>query len=69
LGNKCECGGQLEHREDDTPQALKLRLELFRNSTIPVIEQAMKEGILIEVDGERPIGEIHEDIVKRLGLD
>lgn len=49
-------------REDDTPEAIKKRLELWRQQTMPVIERARQEGILLEIDGERPIEVIHQDI-------
>lgn len=53
-------------REDDMPEAIKKRLELFRLQTEPVIERAIQEGILLEIDGERPIDVIGEDIVNRI---
>jgi len=49
-------------REDDTPEAIKKRLELFWQQTNPVIERAKQEGVLLEIDGERPIEVIHQDI-------
>ncbi len=49
-------------REDDTPEAIGKRLELWRQQTMPVIERARQEGILLKIDGERPIEVIHEDI-------
>lgn len=64
--NKCKCGGELIHREDDQPEAIKKRLEWGR--TTDVKERARQEGILIEIDGERLIEEIHKDIVVKLGL-
>lgn len=65
--NKCDkCGGDLVQREDDTPGAIAQRLAIFHQATTPVIEQARKEGILTEIDGERPIEEIFEDIMAKL---
>lgn len=49
-------------REDDTPEAIKKRLELWRQQTMSVIERARQGGILLEIDGERPIEVIHQDI-------
>lgn len=57
---------QLIQREDDKPEAIKKRLKLFRLQTEPVIEKAKREGILLEIDGERPIEVIHQDIMKKL---
>ena len=53
-------------REDDTPEAIKKRLELFWQQTNPVIERAKQEGILLKIDGERPIEVIHQDILRKL---
>jgi adenylate kinase len=65
---KCECGGELYQREDDTPEATRIRLITYRELTMPVIEAARKEGILIEFYGEKPIEEINREIVNKLGL-
>lgn len=55
-----------EKREDDTAEAIKKRIELFHSLTEPVIEYYKEKGILIEVDGERSIEEIHQDILSKL---
>ncbi len=63
----CKCGGKLMQREDDQPEAIKKRLELFNERTRPILEKARQEGVLLEIDGERPIEIIHEDILRKLG--
>lgn len=66
---KCDnCGQELVARADDNPKTIIKRLQVFNAETKPVIEQARKEGLLLEVDGERPVGEIHQEIVIKLGL-
>ena len=62
----CECGGKLIQREDDKPEAIKKRLAEYKKRTEPVIEMYRKEKILMEVNGERPIEVISEDILKRI---
>lgn len=64
----CECGGKLIQREDDQPDAIKKRLAEYQKQTMPVIDQFRKEGILLEIDGERPIKTIHDDILKKLKI-
>ncbi|MBI2031420.1 MAG: nucleoside monophosphate kinase [Candidatus Levybacteria bacterium] len=54
-------------REDETPSAIAKRIELFHKLTKPVFDYYRKKGILIEIDGERAIEEIHEDILTKLG--
>lgn len=63
-GGKCSCGGNLVQRLDDTPEAIKKRLGDYHRVTFPLIEVLKKEGILVEVNGERPIEVIFQDLVK-----
>lgn len=63
-----ECGGNLIQRKDDNSEAIKKRLELFRNKTLPVIEKAHKEKLVLEINGEQPIESIYQEIVEKLGL-
>lgn len=62
----CECGGQLVVREDDKPEAIKKRLEIYWSQTTAIVERARAEGILLEVDGERSIEVIFDEICKNL---
>lgn len=60
------CGSELYQREDDTKEAVLERLRLFDKQTKPVLDFYKKQGILQEVDGERPIPIILKDISQRL---
>ncbi len=53
-------------REDNTLQALKKRINLFHEKTEPVIEYYRSQGRLIEVDGEKEIDEITQEILQHL---
>jgi adenylate kinase len=67
--DKCEeCGGKLEQREDDSPEAIKERLKLFQEKTIPVLKDAEEDGILVKINGVGKIEDIHKEIVNTLGL-
>jgi adenylate kinase len=59
-------GLRKEGREDDTEEAIKKRVESFHISTEPVIEYYREKGLLTEIDGERSIEEIHEEILRNL---
>jgi|WetSurSiteA1Bulk_404760.scaffolds.fasta_scaffold03147_5 adenylate kinase len=65
-GDACECGGRLSQREDDTPARIEKRLEVYNQNTKPLIEVFEKEGILLKVDGERPIQVIADDLLNQL---
>lgn len=53
-------------REDNTLQAIRKRIELFHEKTEPVISHFRRRGILVEIDGERPIKTIFHDITSHL---
>jgi adenylate kinase len=53
-------------REDNTLQAIKTRIESFHEYTKPVISHYKRRRILEDVNGERDIKEIYQDIMDRL---
>jgi adenylate kinase len=55
-------------RKDDTPELIKKRLKIYHRQTEPVLEFYRQSGILLEVDGERPVEVIHEDIINKLKI-
>jgi len=61
-----KCGGSLYQREDETPAAIKVRLESFYKRTKPVINFYRHQGILKRVDGERPIKTIFAELTKMI---
>lgn len=63
-----QCGGKLIVRQDDTPEAIKKRLAVYQQQTVPLIERYQKKGLVITVDGSRSVEAIHQDILKRLKL-
>lgn len=54
----------LIQREDDKPEAIKIRLANYRDRTEPLIKTLEGDMEVIDVDGERPIAEISKDIIK-----
>jgi adenylate kinase len=64
---KCDrCGGELYQRDDDKPEAVKRRIEVYLEETEPLVEYYRKAGILRDVDGERPIEEVTADLLDAL---
>ena len=61
-----KCGSELYIRDDDQPEAIKKRLEIFETEAKKVVEFYNEMGILREVDGEPPIDEIYSEIDKIL---
>lgn len=58
--------GRLEMREDETLLAIRKRIHSFHRFTEPVLEYYKQEEKLLEVDGEREIDDISQDILKVL---
>ncbi len=65
--NTCNiCGANLKVREDDTPEAIKLRLKEFHSNNDDIVAEYKKRGILIEIDASKSIKDIHTEIIKIL---
>ena len=58
------CGGKLIRREEDQPEVVKKRLEVYEHETKPLIEYFQAEKKLITVDGEPPIEEVEKEITE-----
>lgn len=55
-GDKCEkCGGALVIRDDDKPETIKARLNLYHEQTEPLKEFYDKKGLLIMVQGQEKV--------------
>ena len=65
---KCDvCGESLILRDDDKPETVKKRLDVYHDQTQPLIDYYTKEGILKSVDGTKDLEEVFADIVAILG--
>lgn len=62
---KCPfCQGNIIQRKDDRPEAIKQRLSLFHQRTMPVVEYYKEKGKLIEINGEQSIENVFKEINK-----
>lgn len=62
------CGGPLVQRQDDSEETARFRLEVYLDQTEPVVQFYKDAGLLIEIDGLRPIEDVFQDIVNALGV-
>ena len=62
-----ECGGELIHRTDDQPDTVRNRLKVYEDQTSPLVEYYTESGKIANVDGNRPIPEVFEEICALLG--
>lgn len=61
------CGKELVLRDDDKPETVKKRLDVYHEQTQPLIDYYSKQGILKSVDGTQPMEKVFEDITAILG--
>jgi len=65
--DKCPIdGSEIFQRIDDTPAGIKKRLQVYREETMPVIENFRERGLLIEIDGTPSIVEVSREIILKL---
>jgi adenylate kinase len=63
-----KCGGELVVRMDDTPEAINLRLDLFEQEVMPVVNFFEQEGYLVKVNGEQSIEDVQKEILAKISL-
>lgn len=69
IENVCDhCGGEVYIRDDDKPEAVQKRLEVYRAQTAPLIDYYRKQGILVDIDASPMIDEIVVNFKRALGL-
>ncbi len=56
-------GSELYQREDDKPETVKHRIDVYLAQTSPLIEHYRGLGLLVEVDGTQEIEKVSEDIL------
>jgi adenylate kinase len=62
------CGGTLVAREDDTPEALEVRIREYHEKTGPVLDLFRRKEYVVTVDATRSPEQVFQDITSRLGL-
>ena len=58
---------QVEGRPDDTPDAIKTRLQVYQRDTAPLIAHYAQRGIVHRVPGTGSVDQISEDIKRIIG--
>ncbi|MFQ5574991.1 MAG: adenylate kinase [Terriglobia bacterium] len=57
-----KCGGDLYRREDDEPDAIRRRFEVYMKETAPLVSFYEDAGLLHVIDGAAPAKEIREEL-------
>lgn len=66
-GKDDEDGGPLVQREDDKPETVSKRLDVYQNQTAPLIEYYRGTGKLMEVNALASVDAVTEELVAKLG--
>lgn len=67
MGERTDCphdGGLLVQREDDRPEAVRIRLSTYKNNLSPVLSFYEERGLVRKVDGEGSKDAVFERILR-----
>jgi adenylate kinase len=62
------CGGEVYTRDDDRPEAVSKRLEVYRVQTAPLIGFYRDRGLLFDIDARPSVDQVLDTFRKSLGL-
>lgn len=62
-------GGSLYQRDDDNEETVSTRIEVYLSQTQPLIQFYEKRGLIVNIDGTKPIDETFNAIVEALERD
>ncbi|GIV11636.1 MAG: adenylate kinase [Fimbriimonadales bacterium] len=66
-GDRCErCGAALITREDDQPETIRKRFQVYREQTEPLIEYYRQRGLLRTVDANAAPEEVYQQMLSML---
>lgn len=60
------CGSKLYQREDDRPEAIRVRMSAYETSTAPLIEYYRKQNLLVSISADGSPEEIYQRSVDAL---
>ena len=63
------CGGELYRRADDTPEAVRQRMQEYRTKTMPLLDFFQERGLLVEVSGTGSVEGVTQRVLAALGVD
>jgi len=67
--NVCDhCGGEVYIRDDDMPESIQKRLEVYRDQTAPLIDFYREQGNLVDICAKGMVDEIVVEFKRILGL-
>ena len=64
-----QCGGEVYQRDDDKPEPVRRRLEVYQQQTKPLIDYYRKTNRLVSINGMDEIGYVHKLVLDALYKD
>ena len=61
-----KCGGELYQREDESEEAVTIRLDTYNKQTKPLIDYYTMKGTIININGDQPMEDVFKSIEKSL---
>lgn len=62
------CGGELTLRDDDKPETVRKRLDVYHEQTQPLIDFYQSRGCLKKADGTKDVDAVFAQILELLGV-
>jgi adenylate kinase len=59
-------GSPLVQREDDRPETVAKRIQVYLEQTAPVEQHYRERGLLYEIDGEQPVEKVTEALIREI---
>jgi len=59
-------GSELYQRDDDLPETVMNRIKVYQEQTAPLIRYYNEIGLLVEIDGTKPIDEVTTDLLQAI---
>lgn len=54
---------EIEGRADDNEETIRNRMNVYRDSTAPLLDYYNDKGLVVKIDGDRPVDEVYNDLV------
>ena len=60
------CGGELFQRDDDKPETIRHRLEVYYEQTAPLVSYYAEKGLLVGIDAMGPVDDVTDRAISSL---
>lgn len=54
---------EIEGRADDNEETIRNRMNVYQESTAPLLDYYSEKGLVVKVDGDRPVDEVNNDLI------